>query len=212
MMDDTFDTITAFMEIVRHSDLYAPLHAVVLDGTGVYLDDDGCYRHHGVVDTETFWSAGLRIGRNHSPALLFDLYFGGSLDLRCNPGLVADVWSDTEFPTGSVEWELMWRAAFEAAGYTHDGESASRPAESITLYRGCHHERRLGMSWTSNPVVAQWFADRDLGYGQGNVYVHHAQPDELLAFIGTEIGRGADEYVLDPLCLDDGNVARSLMR
>jgi hypothetical protein len=183
------------------------MNTCLFDGTGVYMDDRGYYRYDGVIDAKTFVRAGCRVGRNNEPALLHDLYYGGSLDLQRNPGLVADAWSSAEFPTKNLE-PRTWEELFDSAGYTHDGQRASRPTEPITLYRGCHHERRFGPSWTCNFNTALWFANRDLGDGRGNVYVHHAQPRELLAYIGPEVGRGEDEYVLNPSHLDDANVAQ----
>jgi hypothetical protein len=64
------------------------------------------------------------------------------------------------------------------------------------------------MAWTSDPVVAQRYADRDFGHGPGNVYVHEANAEELLAYIGTRIGTGEDEFLLDPCYLSLANVAR----
>jgi len=78
----------------------------------------------------------------------------------------------------------------------------------VTLYRGCQHDRRFGMSWTDDLDRAQWFADRDLGQGAGNVYMHRANPRELLAFIDAS-HRREREYVLDPSpdFLNDNTVA-----
>ena len=71
------------------------------------------------------------------------------------------------------------------------------------MCRGCHHERRFGMSWSTERERAQWFADRILGSGSGNMYVFTAPPMSLLAFIHHEVGRGEAEYVIDPTYLSD---------
>lgn len=75
------------------------------------------------------------------------------------------------------------------------GSPAPRPSTPVTVYRGCHYERRFGMAWTDDLELAQWHADRDLGKGTGPVYVYRAIPQAILAFIGN---RGEREYVLDP--------------
>jgi hypothetical protein len=155
------------------------------------------YRSDRELDAEMFTQACLALGRNEGPALLFDLYHGGGLDIGECPSVVADVWSMAEFPESHFDLPETWRDLFEIAGYTHDGQPAPRPSAPITVYRGCHHERRFGMSWTPDLERAQWFADRDLGHGTGHVYVHRAVPRELLAFIDAS-NRHEAEYVLDP--------------
>lgn len=147
------------------------------------------------LDAEMFTQACYALDRNEGPALLFDLYHAGALDLGYHPSVVADVWKMAEFPERHFEMPETWRDLFEAAGYTHDGQPAPRPSAPVTVYRGCHHERRFGMAWTDDLERAQWFAARDLGKGAGRVYVHRAAPRELLAFID---GRHEREYVLDP--------------
>lgn len=153
------------------------------------------YRSDRELDAEMFTQAHVTLGRNEGPALLFDLYYAGGLDISECPSVVADVWSMAEFPESHFDMPETWRGLFEDAGYTHDGKPAPRPSAPVNVYRGCHHERRFGMAWTTDLDQARWFADRDLGNGTGQLYVHRAAPRELLAFID---GRGEREYVLDP--------------
>jgi len=102
--------------------------------------------------------------------------------------------------------EHVWIELFDKTGYTHDGVAAQRPTEAVTVYRGS--DLRVGMSWTSNPDTAQKFATAGWhGRPPGEVYIYHAQPDELLAYIHTEIGRGESEYVIDPTHLYEDDVA-----
>jgi hypothetical protein len=53
------------------------------------------------------------------------------------------------------------------------------------------------MAWTADLERARWFAARDLGNGVGQVYVFHAPPLSLLAFIDAS-NRHEREYVVDP--------------
>jgi hypothetical protein len=157
------------------------------------------------MDADTFLSAACDIGRNDGPALLFDLFFNGVIDISKHPSVVAEIWSNAEFPANNIE-PGTWVELFDEAGYTHDGQPAALPAESVVLYRGCHPDRRLGMSWTADPSRAQWFAERNLGKGVGDVYAHRADPGGLLAYIDTACGRGEAEYVINPFWLDHDNV------
>ncbi|TAM63550.1 hypothetical protein [Mycobacterium sp.] len=177
---------------------------------GLYMDDNGYYGFDGEMDADTFLTAARHVGRNNGPGLLLDLFCQGSIDVVKHPELVADVWSSAEFPVNNLD-PYMWVELFDEAGYTHGGQPAQRPTQPIELYRGCHRERHLGISWTTDPARAQWFADRDLGKGIGHVYVHRAKPGELLAYIHTEHGRGEAEYVIDPNFLNDDNVHEAIL-
>lgn len=178
--------------------------------TDVYIDDEGYFRFNGMIDAATFRNAANRIKRVDGPALLFDLYFGGSVDLsRADmAGVVADVWSAAEYPQDSLE-DDTWVRFFVENGYCHDGVAAQRSTEPVTVYRGCPADLRFRMSWTSNLRIARQFAEGGLrGRPHGQVFVHRAEPCELLAFIdgGWSVGRREEEYVIDPSYLDDANV------
>jgi hypothetical protein len=175
---------------------------------GLYLDEDSYYRFTGgEMDTETFDEAALDLGRNEGPALLFDLHCQRIIDVGEHPAVVASVWTTAEFPESKYDPRTIWVDLFGEAGYTHDGKRAPRPSEPVTVYRGCSHDRRFGMSWSTDVDRARWFADRDLGKGKGHVYVVTAPPESLLAFIH-EFGRSEAEYVIDPQYLSDDNVKR----
>lgn len=171
------------------------------------------YRCDRELDAEMFSQACCALDRNEGPALLFDLYHAGAIDIGYYPSVVADVWSMAEFPERHFEMPDTWRDLFEAAGYTHDGQPAPRPTAPVTVYRGCDHERRFGMAWTDDLERAQWFADRNLGKGTGQVYVHRAVPSELLAFIDAS-NRHEREYVLhaSPDYLNDNTVSQYCSR
>src|SRR5258705_3184552 len=162
---------------------------------GLYEDENGYYRFDRQIDAETFIAASVSLGRNHAPALLFDLCFGGLLDLDEHPSVVADAWSSAEYPERSEE-PYIWAELFRLAGYTHDGQPAVPPTEPLTVYRGCTPEGRKGMSWTSDLAIARRFAHGQLrGRALGHAYALDIAPDKLLAYIH-ETGRHGSEYVI----------------
>lgn len=163
------------------------------------------YRSDRELDAKTFTQACHALDRNERLALLWDLHHAGSLDIGRYPSVVADVWSMAEFPESHFDLPQTWRDLFEEAGYTHDGQPAPQPCQPVTVYRGCHHERRFGMSWTTDLDQARWFANREFRKGAGQVYVFDAPPVSLLAFIH-ESNRGEAEYVIDPQYLSDTTV------
>lgn len=170
---------------------------------GLDQDENGYFRFSGQIDSETFSLATARLGRNKAPALLFDLYYGGSLDLATHPGVVADAWSSAEHPERCFEPDgWIWVEFFRTAGYTHDGQPATPPADPIAVYRGCTPEGRTGMSWTSDLAMARRFAhDGMRRRAVGHVYAFDAPPEALLAYI-QETGREESEYVIDSAFLD----------
>ncbi|MCV7221603.1 hypothetical protein [Mycolicibacterium elephantis] len=173
--------------------------------SGLHIDTAGSYSYDGQLTAEQFSTACGHVGRNDAPKLLHDLWLAGAVDLSAYPGAVAEVWSLCEFPADAID---VWVDLFTEAGYTHNTAPAERPAHPVTVYRGCHPERRFGMSWTADHEQARWFAARNLGGGVGNVYKVTAQPGWLLAYIGDKV-RGESEYVIDPAHLSDSVVART---
>jgi hypothetical protein len=170
---------------------------------GLYQDENGYFCFGGQIDSDTFSLATACLGRNKAPALLFDLYYGGSLDLAAHPGLVADAWSSAEHPETGFEPARIWVELFRTAGYTHDGQPATPPTRRITVYRGCTPDGRLGMAWTSDLTMARRLAhDGMRGRAVGHVYAFDAAPKALLAYIH-ETGREESEYVIDPAFLKD---------
>jgi hypothetical protein len=102
------------------------------------LTFDGLYyRFDGKMDADTFTQACYDLGRNEGPALLYDLYYTGSLAIDLHPGVVAGVWSMAEFPATCFDPPTIWAELFGEAGYTHDGQPAPRPSAPVTVYRGC---------------------------------------------------------------------------
>jgi hypothetical protein len=122
--------------------------------------------------------------------------------------------------------------AFRLAGYREGRGSyndwniqevtpAALPDEPILVYRGCSHNRRLGISWTPIYDLAAAYC-RSNGAEKrhaGNIYSHWAWPEELLAhtykrekcdrcpaWVNCNRDQLFDEYILDPAYLNDKNV------
>lgn len=53
----------------------------------------------------------------------------------------------------------LFRAVHTASGFSVWGEPFPRPRGSLTLFRGATAENRHGVSWSSDPATAQYFAD-----------------------------------------------------
>ncbi|MET9265227.1 hypothetical protein [Amycolatopsis sp. NPDC004079] len=93
-------------------------------------------------------------------------------------------------PLGNPE---AWRRMFEHAGYFEwkSGESrgrrARRPWRRQLLYRGATEDRRLGLSWTKNPRIAEHFARHRQPDGEtGHVWTGVFAPSLLLARVRDE--------------------------
>lgn len=175
------------------------MSTALLNGTGVYEEWNG-YHWAGehLIDRESFGRAVCGLGRVEGPALLYDLVYEGTLDLseRGMVGVVAEVWSDAEYPENSLEVG-DWCHFFRQNGYTADGRATSAP-QRVTLYRGAPEDRCRRMAWTAELAVAQEFAYSGMrGRPRGVVWTAEVVSEHLLAFIH-EGGRREAEFVVDP--------------
>lgn len=149
---------------------------------------------------EDIYQAAVQVGRNAAPALLLNMHHEGILLPPHCVALVAGVWTMCEFPTAYLDAD-EWSELFRMAGYTRIGYDEGlarrwpRRRKPVTLYRGAHHGRERGWSWTTSLDTARWFAARDLGHGTGTVWTTTVAPDLLLARIDA---RGEGEFVVDP--------------
>lgn len=110
------------------------------------------------MDFDTFRGCVANVGNDNAAALLDDLRRGGYQPNRGGwdggkflsdvPGAVAYAWSILEFPEGKLHRDL-WLELFREAGYTRNGNPASRPSKPVQLYRGATEDpdrpRLLGM-------------------------------------------------------------------
>lgn len=137
-----------------------------------------------------------RVGRNNEPALLFDLYYAGLLTAEAATRCVASAWSIAEYPQDLIP-DDTWRALFDLAGYTVEGQPAERPTEPLRLYRGSPEQFRDRWSWTDDRDSAERFATGGLRARlPGTIWTAQVEPWRLFCHIH-EHSRGESEYVLD---------------
>ncbi len=147
---------------------------------------------------DEFETSLFREGRIQGPGLLFDAWFGRRIPRQVLTATIGMVWSGTECPFNAMTQDV-WRALFDAAGYTVDGQPAPRPTSAIRLYRGSLPTLRRRWSWTTDRTLAERFA---LGYGDGGyigrtpgkVYALDAPPESLMCAI---TDRDESEHVVD---------------
>lgn len=145
-----------------------------------------------------------RAGRNDLPYLLFTNIW--QMDHEQIALGLHDAWRMAEWPERAVEPD-MWAMLYRMVGFTVEGVQADPkdhlPAE-VVLYRGATPDRKMGMSWTTDPQVAQWFANRFVGY-ETHVYRTTVRRDQVLAMGGRD---GEHEVILDVEQLDERKITR----
>lgn len=164
---------------------------------------------NGAVNRPCYDKLARDVGIVHCSKLLRDLTDAGQLNLAdpSMSGIVAQAWASGEPGSASCIGSDEWLKLFRLNGFTHLGEPAQRPSEPVTVYRGCTPEHRLGMSWSTEVLVARRFANQGMSSRpHGVVYVARVDPNYLLAFI--EEGHEEYEWVVDPAGLNDTNVRR----
>lgn len=148
-----------------------------------------------------FTRAVFEAGRNAGPALMFDWWYGGKLTLPELRAVIGDVWMAAEWPAASLG-QAEWIELFRLVGFVSD-DGRPPPTEPLVVYRGTTWGRRRGMSWTLDPLRAEWFADRwtSGGRGEGLVFKTRVDPGAVLALLGDPDGRNEEEIVVDPTLL-----------
>lgn len=133
------------------------------------------------------------------PILATRLIPNGCMTRKGERELVEHAWTHPEFPVVDIEAQAGWIDVFEYVGYLSD-DGSEQPTEPITLYRGgsANFGGTEGLSWTSDPEKARWFAYR-FGTAGRAVWVATVEPDQVLARFGR---RNESEYVIDPLRLE----------
>jgi len=179
------------------------------DGLFTNPDVTNLYFVNGFVDRTLYDRLARDVGIVHCSKLLRDLTAAGQLDLAdpSMSGIVAQAWTLGEPGSASCIGYSEWLKLFRLNGFTYLGQPAQRPSEPVTVYRGCRHEHRHGMSWSTAVGVAHRFAAEGMSSRPpGTVYAARVEPDYLLAFI--EEGHEEYEWVIDPSGLSDANVRR----
>ncbi|MBN9753878.1 hypothetical protein DMP14_00030 [Pseudonocardia sp. Ae707_Ps2] len=88
---------------------------------------------------------------------------------------------------------VAWQAMVEHAGYFCWGREGRRPGRRPRrrhrLFRGAVPQRRQGMSWTTNPAIARWFAEHrqvPAEIGLERVWVAVVEPSRVLGYLHHE--------------------------
>lgn len=124
----------------------------------------------------------------------------GTADLAA---ALSNVWAANGMPTTLLSVE-QWRFLFTFLGYTRDGVTAKRPVGSLRLYRGAPEAGKLGMSWTFDPEVAEFYSSSWEEEGKDDpIWTAVFEPEHLLACI---TWRDQAEFVVDPEVLTSGQV------
>lgn len=156
--------------------------------------------HHGAT-RDRLTAAFARVGRDHAPGLLLDLDWSTPLAPEVLAWAAPHAWSGVEHPLAALHAET-WADWFARAGFTVEGVPADRPGQPVVVFRGADHAHRLGWSWTDDPDLARWFAERPRHRERGQVWRAAVAPWALLARI-TEQRPGENEWVVDPAGLLD---------
>lgn len=184
--------------------------------------EDVIERHGGKGDCDNPFVALNRLGGSlhdrDAPHMAFRL-----ITERClTPGAARDyaawAWKKCEFPEANFQtegWLLIfdWIEAMTGARLHDDdpdqddesGPTATWsepeglfPTEPVTLWRGAIDERAVGMAWTADRSMAEWFVQRLNGgsHGEAHLWETTVSPDRVRARF---IHRKEDEYVLNTI-------------
>jgi hypothetical protein len=113
--------------------------------------------------------------------------------------LLGEIWTDAEMPNVN---RVVWLALFTSKRTNRDhvmdaGDHAAvdRLTDPVQVYRGAHLKYARGMSWTTDPDRAAWFATR-FGYARGGkVFTTTAAKRKILGYFAD---RNEDEVLIDP--------------
>lgn len=163
----------------------------------IYRDEDGYCRASGQLTADEVLQAECRLGRNEGPGLLFDLVLGASLTDEVLAQVIGPIWSAAERPEWNVDYSF-WTTWFRRVGLRNEAGIAVDRPDSMRVYRGSDAgegvDRPHGMSWTTEPGQAGWFAQR----GQRPGVVHSVTvPGSVLLADLRDGERGEMEVILD---------------
>jgi hypothetical protein len=143
------------------------------------------------ITADDFTRAVELIGRNAGPSMLLDGFTTGQISTDSLRAVLIEIWVLAEYPQYLVP-APVWCNWFRLAAYP-------RPQASLTLYRGAVPRHARGMSWTTDLVRAQWFAERPT-HARGHVYRATVEPAGILASVDLlqPGGREEGEVIVDP--------------
>jgi hypothetical protein len=135
-------------------------------------------------------------GSVHARLLLALLRHGKITDSQAS--FAAHAWAFAQYPQDATT-DDEWRQLFEVSGYLLNHTRSERPTEPLRLYRGSTEEFRGRWSWTSDPALAQAFADGSRKRPSGRVWTVCPPRDRLLSCYAAREG---PEHIVDVTGLD----------
>lgn len=144
-----------------------------------------------------FWANYHRAGRNEMPALLLRAWLNETIsDDECREH-ICHAYNAAEWPCRLLPPEA-WVATFQRLGWAGD---LPRPEEPTVLYRA-QVGKDLGLSWTPDLQMAEFFHGRNLlfGFEEAEILAITAQPDWVVARF---TGREGEEFLVDPARIPD---------
>lgn len=121
---------------------------------------------------------------NRAPAWAFNHWQAGRMSNDQLRSIILGAYSGAEYPCRAMPRQL-WLDAFKAIGFISDGRP--RPTAPVEVWRA-QAGRTVGLSWTENRAVADFFHDRNLSRGMHDCRMLHgfAAPSSVLAIIDNE--------------------------
>jgi len=114
--------------------------------------------------------------------------------------LLREMWIDTELPNLNRQrawWLRLFKSSRENRSELmtpNEREALSTLPDPVKIYRGAAPEYARGLSWTTDPERAKWFAERYSAW-DGKVFACEIPKTKILAYF---LERGEDEVVIDP--------------
>ena len=103
------------------------------------------------------------VGRNTAPYLLLEWFDTGEIYIDEVRPVLLDVWQMAEWPCQLLP-RKQWLSWFRSAGYLTEVGDCSWTGTK-RLYRA-QVGRTMGLSWTPDREIAQWYHDRNANYFQ----------------------------------------------
>jgi hypothetical protein len=184
-------------------------HRIRIAGKAMEIDD----WHRGLADPKTvaWWREPL--ARGDREGYLYRVPRPGRLPalLEIVPELtdaeywhlVGGIWTDTEMPhVNRALWLTLFTSKRGNRDQVMDAEgraAVDRLPDHIQIYRGAQLKHARGMSWTTGPDIAAWFATRwsatRFGFTGAKVFTTTVEKRKILGYFRD---RQEDEILIDP--------------
>ncbi len=135
------------------------------------------------------------VGSHERLAPILTLWRNGALPQPTLNRILAEWWSSAGYPSETTTRTIV-RVVAEA-GFVTDRAGVERPAAPLTVYRGGSLFPPRGVCWTTDPVIARFFAYRFGTVGRA-VFTAMVPPHGVL---GLFFERNESEVLVNPLSL-----------